>query len=55
MNGSANEKTFYRKYINELNKVQALCTKMYFKTELKTRSGNPQKIWELIKTTLPSP
>ena len=27
---------------------------MYFKTELKTRSGSPQKVWELIKTTLPS-
>ena len=38
-----------------LPKADAFSFTIYFKAELKTRSSNPQKVWELIKTTLPSP
>ena len=44
----------YKTYANKLAKVKSLAKKLYFAQELSNCKGDGRKIWEVIRTIIPS-
>ena len=54
LNGDSNHKSFFKKYLNKLTKIKALSKKLYFTTKLKENQNDPHKMWNVIRSALPS-
>ena len=54
LQGSNVCKMMYKTYANKLTKVKTLAKKLYFAQELSNCKGDGRKMWEVIKTIIPS-
>ena len=54
LNGDLNHKSFFKKYLNKLTKIKALSKKLYFTTKLKENQNDPHRMWNVIRSALPT-
>ena len=54
VNGNEFQKKIYKQYSNKLTKVKFLSKQMYYREKLSYFNHDQQKIWNLIKSLLPS-
>ena len=54
LQGNDSQKSFFRKYSNKLTKIIALTKKLYYYSVLNQNKNNQNKIWEIIRSVLPS-
>ena len=54
LNGSSNEKYFYKRYANMLTRIQNLAKQLYFYHILEKSKNNPEKTWNLLLVFLTS-
>ena len=54
LNGSGEERSYYKRYANLLTKIKSAAKKSYFGTQLKLHSNNPAKMWKTLRELLPS-
>ena len=54
LNGSNAQKIIYKKYDNKLTKIKFAAKTLYYKKEIEESTANPSKMWNMIKSLLPS-
>ena len=54
LDGSGEERSYYKRYANLLTKIKSAAKKSYFGTQLKLHSNNPAKMWITLSELLPS-
>ena len=52
VNGSGEERSYYKRYANLLTKIKSAAKKFYYGTQLKLHSNNPAKMWKTLRELL---
>ena len=54
INGSTNERKFYKSYCNTLTRIKTLAKKLFYKTQFDVHKHDPKKTWDTLRTLLPA-
>ena len=54
VNGNSEQKKFYKKYANKLNRIKFAAKQLYYQKVLKNSKFNMFKTWKTVKSLLPS-
>ena len=53
LRGLNNQKAFYKRFANLLNKLKTAAKQLYFENQLKSVTNNPKKTWNILRELLP--
>ena len=54
INGSTDERKFYKSYCNTLTRIKTVAKKLFYKTQFDVHKHDPKKTWDTLRTLLPA-
>ena len=54
INGSTDERKFYKSYCNTQTRIKTLAKKLFYKTQFDVHKHDPKKAWDTLRTLLPA-